>query len=112
MSCSGKRKAGSPVPVPFARAAGPPRSRCQYHSAKAMTLLIQTMAPTASSCPGVAKSALSRIPTTSRNAESAAPRVITAIITPVVTRSQRFSRSIRPGSPTIRIPSSTRRKAG
>ena len=66
-----------------------------------MTLLIQTTEPTCSNCPGVAKSAFCRMPTTSRSVDSAVATVINATISPVVIRSQRLCRSMRPGSPII-----------
>lgn len=77
-----------------------------------MMLVTQTIAPMVNSSPGLANVALRRMPSTSRTAAAAAPTVMTATIAPVVMRSQRLFRSMRPGSPTMSTPRSTRRKTG
>ena len=110
---SGKMKAGWP-PVPRARAAAPSRSRFQYHSPKAMTLVSHTAPPLASSTlASLVNLAWPMVMAATRRTTAAAfTTEITPISVLVMTRSQVESRSMRPGSPTISVASSTTRTRG
>ena len=77
----------------------PPASRSQNHGDKAMTFVSQATVPMVSSCPAAVKGPWVRMPRIRRRAPSAVVTVMNPIISVVVTRSYRRSRSIRPGSP-------------
>ena len=96
------------MPLPAARAAGPPRSRFQYQRANAMMLDSQMAPPLASNTLAFCvKLDTLMMPTTRRMAASALAIEMSPINTLVRLCSQGRSRSIRPGSPMMRTARST-----
>ena len=97
-----------------ARAAAPPRSRSQYHSANAITFVAQITPPVASSPVALLANSLLLV-RMSWNRWMAASRFATvrkAITVPVTIRSQVFCWSMRPGSPMISAASNPSSTAG
>jgi len=70
------------------------------------------MAPISSRAAALANGAFVRMPTTRRTTSTNVTRVISRIIPPVATRSHRTSRSMRPGSPMMRIARKTSSSTG
>ena len=68
------RNAGN-SPCPWARCAGPPRSRSQYQNANTKTLVNQIAAPMSSSAPADSVSVPDARPRIKRNAEKALPKL-------------------------------------